>query len=119
MTDQPTPRNDVLAERIDGLGRRFSGVERRLDGLATKEELIALMQSRDALVNTQITNLSEDIRELAKGLADERAAREKAIESMKADAKSTRTFALGALGLVLSAVVAVVGWVSQIGGPPV
>lgn len=119
MADEPTPRTDVLAERLDGVRTSLSGVERRLDGLATKEELIALMQSRDALVNTQIGNLADDVRELAKALADERTARETAITESKADAKNARNFALSAIGLGVTIVVALIGLIAQVGGTPV
>lgn len=138
MVDEPRP--DVLAERIDGLGRRFGNVERRLDGLATKDELVALIQSRDELANQRIMTLTEDVKDLTAALATERAerqaadaaaaaalrealekesvARQEAVKEVEKRSKDARAFALSAIGLGVTIVLALVALISQYGGAP-
>lgn len=129
MADEPGPRPDVLAERIDGLGRRFSGVEDRLSGLATKDELVALIQGRDQLTAAQFAAQAEDIRNLTAALATERAERIAAVEKEATErtagdkeneerANKSRTYALSAIGLVVTVVLGLVALINQIGGTP-
>lgn len=118
MTQEPGPRPDVLAERIDGLGRRFGAVEQRLNGLATKDELVALIRSRDELANARIAALSEDVKELTALLATERAERMAADRENEDRANRARTFALSAIGLVVTVVLGLVALINQFGGTP-
>lgn len=129
MTQDPGPRPDVLAERIEGLGRRFTGVEQRLNGLATKDELVALIQSRDLLTTQQFNALMDDVKNLTAALATERAERMAADASEKTDRETgdkaneervsrSRTLALSAIGLVVSVVLGLLVLINQIGGAP-
>ncbi|WP_182377903.1 hypothetical protein [Nocardioides sp. WS12] len=112
------PRTDVLAERIDGLARGVAGVEARLGGLATKDELIALIQSRDLLTAQQFSALMEDSKRHAAALAVERAERMAADKENEERANRARTFALSAIGLIVSVVIALVTLIDRVGGTP-
>ena len=130
MTDPtPGPRNDVLAERISGLNDRFTSLEKQISGLATKEELIQLLAARDALTNSQLSDLREDVKNLTIALANERAERMAADTTESTDRKTgdkeneeranrARTFPLSAIGLVISVVLGLIALINQVGGPP-
>lgn len=123
------PRNDVLAERIDNLASRIGSMESRMDGLATEKTLIALIEGRDRVYNAQLKALQDDVSDLGKALASERAERVAAIE-VEAQARKTgakeaedrarfaKTTALSAVGLMIAVLGAIVLLINNMGGPP-
>lgn len=118
MTEPQGPRNDVLAERISGLTMRFDSLEKRVESLATKEELIQLLANRDILANTQISDLREDVKTLTAALASERAERMAADKENEERSNRARTFALSAIGLVVTVVLGLITLINQVGGAP-
>lgn len=117
MNDQG-PRNDVLAERIDALGRSVNALDQRMGSLATERSLTDLIASRDVLYETRSNALAEDIKELTAALATERAERQAADKENEERAVRARTFAISAIGLTISAVIALITLISRIGGTP-
>lgn len=97
---------------------RLDSIERRVESLATKEELIQLLANRDILANTQISDLREDIKNLTAALAAERAERMSADKDNEERANRARTFAISAIGLVVTVVLGLIALINQIGGAP-
>lgn len=116
MTESNGPRPDVLAERIGGLNNRFTSLERRIDSLATKDELIQLISSRDVLVNSQLADLREDIKQLTNALATERSERQTGDKDNEERSNKSRALALSAMGLVISVVLGLIALINQLGG---
>lgn len=118
MSETEGPRPDVLAERISGLNSRFNALEKRIDNLATKDELIQIIGSRDLLSNTQLSELRDDIKGVTKALSTERAERITGDKDNEERANRARTFALSALGLIVTVVLGLIALINQIGGGP-
>lgn len=118
MTDPTSPSADILNERLKHLGSRFDGVERRIDGLATKDELRSLITAKDELMSAQVVNLMEDIRNLTASLATEQERRIAGDKENEHRSNTARTYALSALGLFISALLALIVLINQIGGTP-
>lgn len=114
MTQEP-PRNDVLAERIDNLASRIGSMETRMDGLATEKTLIALIEGRDRVYNAQLKALGDDVTDLSRTLATERAERMAADRENEQRAARSRTIALTAIGIVVTVVLGMSGLLLQIG----
>ena len=116
MTTEPMPRPDVLAERLSAFTQRFDSMERRLEYLATKDELVTIMSGRDALTNGRLTDLAEDIRQLSANLQTERGERQAADQHNEERINRARTFALTAVGVVISVILGLIALINQLGG---
>lgn len=125
MADEPT--HWELSRRLDAQEKRLeqglSAIASRLDELPSEKTLLALLATRDAHMQA----LADDVRAVEKAVAAEARARDIAIAKEEAARKSeneaterratnARNFAIGAIGLTISALLGVLGFINQIGG---
>lgn len=125
MADEPT--HWELSRRLDAQEKRLeqglAAIASRLDELPSEKTLLALLATRDAHMQA----LADDVRAVEKAVAAEARARDIAIAKEEAARKSeneaterratnARNFAIGAIGLTISALLGVLGFINQIGG---
>lgn len=129
MTDSVGPRPDILDERLKNLSGKVDDIQRHTRGLATKEDIQTMIGMQNQLFATQLTAIIDDVKDIAADLATERAeriaAQEKADVENKAAHKDaddrisrSRMYALSAIGLGVTILLALITLVSQIGGAP-
>lgn len=125
MADEPT--HWELSRRLDAQEKRLeqglASIASRLDELPSEKTLLALLATRDAHMQA----LADDVRAVEKAVAAEARAREAAVlkeevarksenEATERRATAARNFAIGAIGLTVSALLGVLGFINQIGG---
>ena len=94
------------------LSRRIDELTRLVRDLPTEKTLVALLAARDA----EIAALRDDVRDLTKALAEERAARVSGDKEIVSESASAKRWAVGVAISGAVAVIGFVGFLMQIAG---
>lgn len=114
MADEPT--HWELSRRLDAQDKRLeqglAAIASRLDELPSEKTLLALLATERA--HTQA--IADDVKDLRQDLAKEEAARVSAFAALEARAVAARNFAIGSIGLTVTVLFGVIGFVNRLGG---